>query len=107
MDDSLLLASGVLKAGYFAAREHEWTIKDFGPVLVPAAGMSVAMDSLNLAVYKDVIEYETRASASSWLGREYVFRDDYYFFAGDNVADSKDSRYIGFVPEDFIIGIVP
>lgn len=107
MDDSLLLASGVLKAGYFAAREDEWTIKDFGPVLVPASGMSVTMDSLNLAIYKDVIEYETRASASAWLGREYAFRDDYYFFAGDNVTDSKDSRYIGFVPEDFIIGIVP
>ena len=37
---------------------------------------------------------------------QYVFRHDWYFFAGDNVLDSKDSRYIGLVPDDFIIGIV-
>lgn len=28
-------------------------------------------------------------------------------FAGDNVSNSRDSRYFGFVPEDFVIGVVP
>ena len=36
---------------------------------------------------------------------EYVFRENYYFFGGDNVIDSKDSRYIGPVPEEYIVGI--
>ena len=37
---------------------------------------------------------------------EYEFSTDWYFFGGDNVMNSKDSRYIGLVPEDYIIGIV-
>ena len=36
----------------------------------------------------------------------YTFRQDWYFFVGDNVTNSKDSRFIGFVPADFVIGIV-
>ena len=35
----------------------------------------------------------------------YEFRKNYYFFCGDNVVNSKDCRYLGFVPEDFVIGI--
>ena len=34
----------------------------------------------------------------------YTFRYDYYFMMGDNRYDSKDSRYIGPVPENRIIG---
>ena len=36
----------------------------------------------------------------------YLFRNNYYFFCGDNVSDSNDCRYLGFVPEEFIIGVV-
>ena len=36
----------------------------------------------------------------------HEFKGYYYFFCGDNVADSKDSRYLGFVPEEFIVGVV-
>lgn len=35
---------------------------------------------------------------------KYTFSDNYYFMAGDNVAESMDSRYWGLVPEDFIVG---
>ena len=37
--------------------------------------------------------------------KEYRFRGDWYFFGGDNVLNSKDSRYIGLVPEEYIVGI--
>lgn len=38
--------------------------------------------------------------------QSYTFEHDYYFVLGDNSPDSCDSRYIGFIPDDFIIGIV-
>ncbi len=34
----------------------------------------------------------------------YTFRYDYYFMMGDHRYDSKDSRYIGPIPENRIIG---
>lgn len=106
MPDSLLLMQGMLKAGHFAAKQEEWTIKEFGPVLVPYSGLKLFMDEATLPIYKDVIEFETGLPASVRLGGEYEFSQNYCFFAGDNVLDSKDSRYIGFIPEDYIIGIV-
>ena len=39
--------------------------------------------------------------------KNYTFRQDWYFFVGDNVTNSRDSRFFGFVPADFVIGIVP
>ena len=36
----------------------------------------------------------------------YTFVHDYYYLIGDNVLNSKDSRYFGFVPELYIIGII-
>lgn len=104
--DSLLLPSNCLKSGSFAGERENWTIKDFGPVVVPAKGMSIRLDSVSRSHYSIVLEYETGCPADEIPGEEYTFREDYYFFAGDNVANSKDSRYDGFVPEKYIIGIV-
>lgn len=36
---------------------------------------------------------------------QYTFKHDYFFMAGDNVAQSNDSRYWGFVPDVFIVGV--
>ena len=82
-----------------------WTIKDFGPLYVPGKGDTVALDSLGRAIYGPVIEYET----GSWPANDmtsHTFRNNYYFAFGDNSLESQDSRYWGFIPEDFIIGIV-
>lgn len=82
-----------------------WTIKNFGPLYVPEKGVTINLDSIGRAVYGPVIEYET----GSWPANEmvsYTFKYDYYFALGDNSLNSKDSRYWGFIPEDFIIGVV-
>lgn len=35
---------------------------------------------------------------------EYCFQKNYYFMAGDKVENSKDSRYWGLLPEEYIVG---
>ena len=105
MPDSLLLRLKCLRAGQFAQMQDEWTVKDFGPVAVPRKGMSVTLSPEAANIYSRVIEYETGRPASELAGQVYTFAKDYYFFVGDNVCDSRDSRYDGFVPEDFIIGV--
>ena len=36
----------------------------------------------------------------------YRFRKNYYFVCGDMAYGSGDSRYWGFVPEEYIVGVV-
>ena len=82
-----------------------WTIKNFGPLYIPEKGVTIELDSIRKAIYGPVIQYET----GSWPGDDmttHTFLHDYYFAFGDNSMESQDSRYWGFIPEDFIIGIV-
>ena len=110
-----LIPRKVLRTIPFDDRNFGWTIRNMGPLYVPQAGVRVRLDSLNWKLYRQVIEYETGAKLKYADGilrldgnplAEYTFRQNYYFFCGDNVSDSKDSRYLGFVPEEFIIGVV-
>lgn len=82
-----------------------WTIKNFGPLYIPEKGKTIELDSIGRAIYGPVIEYET----GSWPADDmtiHTFQHDYYFAFGDNSMESQDSRYWGFIPDDFIIGIV-
>lgn len=93
----------------------QWTIRDFGPLYVPRRGATVQLDSLSFQAYLPIMRRETgmevtRDTAGGYRigGRsvtEYRFRDDYYFVGGDNGTVSFDSRYFGFVPEDYIVGV--
>ena len=82
-----------------------WTIKNFGPLYIPKKGVTIELDSVGRAIYGPVIEYETGSWPSDTLIC-HTFRHDYYFAFGDNSLDSNESRYWGFIPDDFIIGIV-
>ena len=95
--------------------EFGWTIKDFGPMYIPGKGGKANIDTNSIKLYRRIIEYETGVLPKIRRGKvylggkelnEYEFSTDWYFFGGDNVMNSKDSRYIGLVPEDYIIGIV-
>lgn len=82
-----------------------WTMKNFGPLYIPEKGKTIELDSIGRAIYGPVIEYET----GSWPADDmtsHTFMNNYYFAFGDNSLESQDSRYWGFIPEDFIIGIV-
>lgn len=82
-----------------------WTVKYFGPLYIPQKGVTIELDDVGRAIYGPVIDYET----GSWPDenvKSHTFKNNYYFAFGDNSLDSEDSRYWGFIPEDFIIGIV-
>ena len=82
-----------------------WTIKNFGPLYVPQKGITIELDSIGRAIYGPVIQYET----GLWpvdSKTSHTFQHDYYFAFGDNSLESQDSRYWGFIPDDFVIGIV-
>jgi len=97
----------------FDTVHYQWNIKDFGPLYVPASGATLALDTINCVLYKNLIEYETDKKLSIRTGliylgdekkNEYTFKLNYYFMAGDYIFDSRDSRYWGLLPEDCIIG---
>ena len=82
-----------------------WNIKNWGPLFVPSEGMTIILDDNNRELYRQVIEFETGLKLLNSMS-SYTFNDNYYFAVGDNAANSNDSRYWGFIPEEFIIGIV-
>ncbi|WP_300101391.1 signal peptidase I [uncultured Alistipes sp.] len=113
MPDSLF-SPYVLRSMPFDDSLFGWTIKNMGPLHVPRAGDSIPLDLRHFKLYRQVIEYETGKKLSFENGARldgipvcgYTFRKNYYFFCGDNAPNSKDSRYWGFAPEEFIIGVV-
>lgn len=52
------------------------------------------------------IDNQGQVSLDGKILREYEFKCNWYFLGGDNVLDSRDSRYFGLVPEEYIVGIV-
>lgn len=93
-----------IQAGDFGQMQERWTIYDFGPFVIPKKGMTIAMDSLSVKLYSMLIKYENKVIPE--IDKCYCFKKDWYFFIGDNLLVSQDSRHYGPVPEDCIIGVV-
>lgn len=113
--DSLLVLRGVAVNAFEPDEARGWTVRDFGPCHVPAKGDRIDITEENFRLYRRLILHETGCLPYAVDGRvfldgkpleSYVFRENYYFFGGDNVLNSRDSRYFGLVPEEYVVGVV-
>lgn len=84
-------------------------------LVVPRKGHAHRLDEAALTACKEAILAEAGEKAVFRDGKLYLdgrettfffFKQDYYWMLSDNVNASVDSRHLGFIPQDHIIGNV-
>jgi len=88
------------------SKQQEWTHDNYGPLLIPKKGMTIALNKDILPIYDKLIDYyeNEKILLSDNETYSYTFKNNYYFMLGDNRHASIDSRMFGFVPESYIQG---
>ena len=94
-------------------QRYPWTKDNFGPIYIPKAGTTVAINPRVWPFYRKIVEvyegHEVKQSGGKIYidGQEatqYTFEKNYYWMMGDNRDQSLDARFFGYTPEDHIIG---
>ena len=81
--------------------------------VIPRKGRLINIDEISLMVCKEAIMNEAGDAAVISDGKLYIngeerssfsFKKDYFWILSENEADGIDSRHLGLIPEDHIIG---
>ena len=93
---------------------NQWSLENYGPIVIPQKGMTVELNPKNILLWQNAINTDYGSKIISVEGtvinlnnqpiREYTFKQDYYFVLGDNRKNSIDSRYFGYIPQEWLIG---
>jgi len=82
-------------------------------LIVPRKNRFYQLDETSLIACKEAIMSETNGKAIFRNGKLYMdgretnfffFRKDYYWVLSDNPEEAIDSRHLGFIPADYMIG---
>lgn len=89
-----------------ASKKEEWTIDNYGAIIIPKKDMTILLTKENIALYQHCIrDFENEGNVlSNQNASTYTFKQNYYFALGDNRHNSIDSRMYGFIPENYIQG---
>jgi signal peptidase I len=91
----------------------KWNSDNYGPLVVPKAGMEIKIDSAGLEAWRVFILREnpglntvqsTKLISDILQAGLYTVKDDYLFMMGDNRNNAVDSRFFGFVNTIDVIG---
>ena len=105
--------TGRIPKPWIKSADLDWTIDFFGPLFIPSKGSTIELNYKNYLIYQKTIRndeghtIEFKQDSVYIDGKtagSYTFRNNYYFMLGDNRYHSRDSRYMGLIPESRIIG---
>lgn len=111
--EAMRLATGERRHLFPFSPRYPWNGDDYGPITVPKKGDTLHVNVDNFALYDRIIgvyEDHTLGLTGNTITldgdplSEYVVEQDYYFVLGDSRHFSADSRYLGFLPSDHLVG---
>lgn len=96
-------------------KSKKWTLDNFGNITIPKKGITIELNPDTYNMYKFILkEFEKvniqEVNEKFFLNTsqiyKYTFKKNYYYMLGDFRKNSRDSRYIGFIPEENLMGKV-